>query len=257
VDGPGESAYMNGNSSPLVLLLAANSALGLEVVRSMLEKGIYRIGVTYRTNGEDLKALFESHNLDSNTYVKQLDLSDESMLRETLGHFSSISSIWGLVNFAGVSSASRLRRLDGDSFNHAVSQNLRPAVNVTLEGLKLMADAGNGGRVIHFSSVTVRRPVPGAVPYIVGKAAIEALVRSSAEEFGKYRITINAVRLGYINSGMALRDVPADLLKDIISRSAVRSLGSPKAIAHLVEYLLSDKAEFQTGSVISLDGALI
>jgi len=248
---------MSGDSSPFVLLLAANSALGLEVVQALLKKGTYRIGVTYRGNGEELKALFESHNLDIDTYVKQLDLCDERLTREVFHHFSSVTKVWGLVNFAGVSSASRLRRLDVDSFDRIVSQNLRPALSATLEGLKLMADAGTGGRIIHFSSVTVRRPVPGAAPYIVGKAAIEALVRSSAEEFGKYGITINAVRLGYVNSGMALRDVPADLLQEIASRSAVRSLGSPQAVAHLVDYLLSEKAEFQTGSVISLDGALV
>ena len=91
----------------------------------------------------------------------------------------------------------------------------------------------------------------------MSKAAIEGLVRSSAIELGKNKVTINALRLGYFDRGMATRDVPIELLTEVSKQTAVKALGNPANLFAAINYLLSTDAAYQTGSVIDLDGGLV
>ena len=56
---------------------------------------------------------------------------------------------------------------------------------------------------------------------------------------------------------MAKRDVPIDLLTEISGQNAVRKLGTPENLSSAIDYLLSPRSSFQTGSIIDLDGGLI
>jgi NAD(P)-dependent dehydrogenase (short-subunit alcohol dehydrogenase family) len=94
------------------------------------------------------------------------------------------------------------------------------------------------------------------VPYVIAKSGIEGLVRSSAEELGRFQITTNALRLGYFDRGMAKRDVPNEILETISKSSASRSLGMPHNLSAALNYLLDKNSGFQTGSIIDLDGGL-
>ena len=89
------------------------------------------------------------------------------------------------------------------------------------------------------------------------QAAIEGLVHSSAVELGKNKITINALRFGYFDRGMATRDVPKELLSEVTKQTSVKDLGHPANLFAAISYLLSKDASCQTGSVIDLEGGLV
>jgi 3-oxoacyl-[acyl-carrier protein] reductase len=190
--------------------------------------------------------------------ILQLDLSSWGKTSKTFSAIAAKGNVWGVINCSGEASAKTIKNLTSDELAESLRTNVVSAFNATKGSLEVMAANGDtGGRVIHLSSVVVRRPVLGVVPYAMSKSAIEGLVKSAASELGRKKITINALRLGYFDRGMAKRDVPMDLLDEVVAQTAVRQLGTPENLSAAINYLLSNESLFQTGSIIDLDGGLV
>ena len=243
---------------PIVVVLSANSELGLGLVESLLKEKAWNVFSTYRKNSKQLKNLYGQNEENSEKKIFQADLSKWNEVSEMFEEIALAGRIWGAINCAGEATAKTIKNLSTEEVTYSLHTNAVSAFNITKCGLDFMSrNSDGGGRIIHLSSVVVRRPVLGVVPYAMSKSAIEGLVKSSASELGRKGITINALRLGYFDRGMAKRDVPVDLLTEIAGQNAVRKLGTPENLSSAIDYLLSPRSSFQTGSIIDLDGGLI
>jgi len=243
---------------PIVVVLSGNSELGLGVVSSLLQSKKWNVVSTYRKSSESLLEKYAENGFNSSRNILQLDLASWAETSKIFSTIAAEGDVWGVINCSGEASAKTIKNLTSDEIIESLRTNVVSAFNATKGSLEVMALNGDtGGRIIHLSSVVVRRPVLGVVPYAMSKSAIEGLVKSSAGELGRKNITINALRLGYFDRGMAKRDVPIDLLTEISGQNAVRKLGTPENLSSAIDYLLSPTSSFQTGSVIDLDGGLI
>lgn len=243
---------------PAVIVFAGNSGLGLSVVASLIESNQWNVIATYRQDKTSLVDTFTQHGLNSDGLIHQLELSNSDAVSTFFESMSEMHDVWGIVNCCGEATAKTLKKLTMEEIYSSFASNVIPAVNITKSALAVLSrKLVLGGRIIHLSSVLVRRPVLGVVPYVMSKAAIEGLVHSSAIELGKNKVTINALRLGYFDRGMATRDVPIELLTEVSKQTAVKALGNPANLFAAINYLLSKDASYQTGSVIDLDGGLV
>ena len=243
---------------PIVVVLSGNSELGLGVVGSLLQSDKWNVVSTYRKRSDSLIQKYVENGLSSTENILQLDLSSWVETSKTFSAIAAQGNVWGVINCAGEASAKTIKNLTSDEIVESLRTNVVSAFNATKGSLEVMALNGDtGGRVIHLSSVVVRRPVLGVVPYAMSKSAIEGLVKSAASELGRKKITINALRLGYFDRGMAKRDVPMGLLDEVAAQTAVRQLGTPENLSAAINYLLSNESLFQTGSIIDLDGGLV
>jgi NAD(P)-dependent dehydrogenase (short-subunit alcohol dehydrogenase family) len=245
-------------SKPIVLVLAGNSGLGLSVVSNLLESKKWTVVATYRRDDASLLEVFRLHVENPEQLLHKVDLTNFDSLYSVFQSVAKMGKIWGVVNCCGEATAKTLKNLSFNEVENSIMSNVLPAIYATKCALSIMSEqSGSGGRIVHLSSVLVRRPVPGVVPYVMSKAAIEGLVKSSAVELGRYKITINALRLGYFDRGMATRDVPNEILENVSRQTAVKDLGHPENLTGAINYLLSNEASFHTGSVIDLDGGLV
>jgi 3-oxoacyl-[acyl-carrier protein] reductase len=111
------------------------------------------------------------------------------------------------------------------------------------------------GSIVFVSATTARRPVPGGsgVTIAVGKASVESMVRSMAEELGPYGIRVNAV-----GAGMILTDLNAgapQAMKDQMAQmTPLRRNGRPEDVAAAIVYLASNQASFVSGAYLTVDG---
>ena len=120
------------------------------------------------------------------------------------------------------------------------------------------------GRIIATSSVEGKLGTPGLSNYVVAKAAINALVKTTAKEVGTLGITINAVCPGAIETDAMRDNAPAaaesmgmtyDALKAMFAQaSAIKRLNEVEDVAEVLVLLASEAGAGITGSLISIDG---
>ena len=120
------------------------------------------------------------------------------------------------------------------------------------------------GRFVTITSVTVKQPVPNLVYSNAARAAVAGLVRSLANEYGPYGITVNNVAPGYTatdrlkelataNSKASGRS-EAEIFAGWGSGSALGRVGRPEEVADAVVWLASERASFVTGQTVLVDG---
>ncbi len=175
-----------------------------------------------------------------------------------------LRSRWGrvdvLVNCAGVF-------LPGDVVDSPLPDWQRPldimlggAVRVTRACVPLM---GDGGRIIHVTSIHGTRVERGGSAYAMAKAAIDQYSRALALELADRGILVNAIAPGFVDTPMSVVDGVNELESDWFVSNYVtghhlplRRPGRPEEIAGVAWFLAGPDASYLTGQVITVDGGL-
>ena len=113
-------------------------------------------------------------------------------------------------------------------------------------------------RIVAVSSVASTMPSKGQVMYAASKAALDAAIKTIAQEYARKGVRINTVNPGVVDTRMTqLANEMAELATEEIETLAARQVlgsGRPEHVADAVLFLLSDRAQFITGSNMVVDG---
>lgn len=113
----------------------------------------------------------------------------------------------------------------------------------------------DGGRIVTLSSLGARRFTPSYGAIGISKSALENIVRYLAVELSPYKIRVNAVSGGLIETD-SLKMFPQfeAMKKDYLSRTPSGRIGTPEDIARVVSFLLSSDSDWIAGQTIVADG---
>ncbi|MER5173289.1 SDR family oxidoreductase [Thioclava sp. GXIMD2076] len=186
----------------------------------------------------------------------QIDLADP---QQTMDGISEIHSrldgkLHALVNNAGISpkteTGGRLSALETDlrTWGKVFHVNFFASI-VLARGLKEELCAAKGS-VVNVTSIVGSRvhPFAGAA-YATSKAALKALTREMAHDFGPYGVRVNAIAPGEIATSILSPGT-----EKIVENIPMRRLGEPKEVADLIYYLCSDASSYVTGTEIEVNG---
>lgn len=108
------------------------------------------------------------------------------------------------------------------------------------------------GRMVAFSMANADRLMAQThlTAHYLAKVGVLGLVRSLAKALAKYKITVNAVSPGFIDSG----SVDAADLRSLVETIPAGRIGSVDDATEAVLYLLSDEAAYVTGTSLQVSG---
>jgi glucose 1-dehydrogenase len=163
----------------------------------------------------------------------------------------------GLVNSAGLNmSGIPIVGMELAQFDRVLRADLYGPFLTCRRFARGLGDTG-GGRIVNISSIHERAPRPGGVDYDSAKGGLSQLTATLALELAPNKIAVNGVAPGMILTPMnqSAIDHPEELKRKEAAIPWGRA-GTPEEVAELVLFLLSDKADYITGTTVTIDGAL-
>jgi 3-oxoacyl-[acyl-carrier protein] reductase len=120
------------------------------------------------------------------------------------------------------------------------------------EAAKLM-ERRRWGRIVNFVTVAVPLKLEGEAIYAASKAAVLSLTEVLAREFAEFGVTVNAVGPTPIATDL-IRSVPAEKLRALVDRQAIRRMGECRDVANVIDFFLRPESDFITGQTLFLGG---
>ncbi|MFI5807100.1 glucose 1-dehydrogenase [Streptomyces sp. NPDC051561] len=177
------------------------------------------------------------------------DVSDAASWAEvTAAALSSFGRIDALVNNAALWRTASVENETPENFEALFRVNLLGPFLGIQAVLPALKEAG-GGSIVNVSSTAGLVGIKGHAAYGSTKFGLRGLTRSSALDLAKYRIRVNSVHPGAIDTPMIASTAGRDW-----SHLPLGRMGRPEEVGELVRFLVSDASSYITGTEFTVDG---
>ena len=241
----------------VAVVTGGTRGIGNAVVRSFLENGaqVILFGSREETATKAVDAI-KKDNPDAKIEGAWPNLADfESVAKEIKRIEEKYGRIDILVNNAGVTDSTSVYEYDAKKFSDILDINVKGLFNAILAVIPYMKKQG-GGSIINTSSMVTKFGQTLGVAYPTSKFAVNGLTVSLARELGPDKIRVNAVAPGITNTDM-VKNLPKEMIDPLINMIPLRRIGEPEDLAKAFVFLASDQADFISGEVLYVDGAMI
>jgi len=184
--------------------------------------------------------------------IELCDVSDRHAV-ESLG--AAVGAVDLLVNNAGIWRFAPLEDVDPAEFERVLQVNLLGPFHLTQQFGRGMIKRGHGA-IVNVVSIAAAHPSPYVGAYPSSKAALVALTRQTAYEWGPRGVRTNAVGPGMIQTEAAGMYHDPEVVRGRSAAVPLRRLGTGEDIAQAVAWLGSDQAAYVNGQVLYVDGGL-
>lgn len=244
----------------VVLVTGGASGIGFGTVEYLLEQGNYEIISFSRGDNNIALAKEKLGENASRILFLQGDVSKEEDCKKIYEEINNkYGKLDGLVNSAGIIKMGGIEEQTLEEWNNSINVNLTSIFLLTKTLLPLLKK-GTNAAVVNISSMSSER-AGGSIAYCSAKAGLDMLTKYMGQELGKYNIRVNSVNPAavYTNIYVASGDYTQEGYdKWSASKPPLYPLGrigdAKKDIAPTVEFLLSDKSLWTTGSIYLVDG---
>lgn len=238
------------------LITGASRGIGRATAAAFARSG-YNVILNYNNSEKKANELAdmlikEGHRV---TAVK----ADVSDMEQVMNMFKACEKTYGtvdvLVNNAGIAQQKLFTDLTPEDWNRIFSVDVNGVFNCCRVALPAMIH-NKSGKIINVSSMWGICGASCEVCYSAAKAAVIGLTKALAKEVGPSNIQVNCVAPGVIETEMNSKLTGEDL-NALCAETPLCRLGAPEEVAQSILFLASEKADFITGQVLSVNGGIV
>ena len=246
---------MSRVSTRRVLVTGGSGGIGLEIALALAEEGA-DVAIQFNRNQSEADKVvrsIEKVGRKSAAFQAQIDKMPEvtAMKEEIHSKFGKLDT---LVNCAGINRDSLFTKMTDDQWDEVIQVNLSGVYHCTKAFVEEIVDSGHG-RIVNISSLVGQMGNVGQVNYAASKSGIIGFTKALARELAPRGTTVNVVAPGFINTPM-VQGIPDKVKAKIIAQIPMGRFGTPREVAMSVVYLISEEANYITGSVLNLNGGM-
>ena len=239
----------------IAVVTGASRGIGKAIAVKLASKGA-TVVINYngsRERAEEVKNEVESAG--GKAVIIQCNVADFDACKEFIETvIKEQGRIDILVNNAGITKDGLIMKMKEEDFDSVLNVNLKGTFNTIRHSARQMLKQ-RSGKIINISSVSGILGNVGQANYAASKAGVIGLTKTMARELGSRGITVNAIAPGFVDTEMT------EVLSEEIRENACKQIilgrfGKPEDIANTAVFLASDKADYITGQVISVDGGM-
>lgn len=239
----------------IALITGAGRGIGRAIAIALAKEGA-EVVINY--NGSEERAKEVKQTIEENggkASIYKCNVSDfvacEAMIKDIVKEYGHLDI---LVNNAGITKDGLIMKMKEEDFDSVLNVNLKGTFNTIRHSARQMLKQ-RSGKIINISSVSGILGNVGQANYAASKAGVIGLTKTIARELGSRGITVNAIAPGFVDTEMT------EVLSEEIRENACKQIilgrfGKPEDIANTAVFLASDKADYITGQVISVDGGM-
>ncbi len=188
----------------------------------------------------------------------EVDLLDpQATEAATAAAIDALGGVDVLVNSAGILQLKPLLEITVEDWNRMFSINTRAMLTTMQVAVRWMMDHDVRGRIVNLASMAAKKGGANEGHYAASKAAVVALTRAAALEWGCHGIRANAVCPGYVLTDMGAATRTEADVATWSGYSPLGRLGDPADVANVAVFLASSEADYLTGQAINVTGGMV
>jgi NAD(P)-dependent dehydrogenase (short-subunit alcohol dehydrogenase family) len=161
-----------------------------------------------------------------------------------------------LVNNAGLTVHGDFRHLTDADWVKIREVNLDGVARVARDGFALLKASGRAS-LVNIASIMAHRGLRGLAAYSATKGAVTALTRALAVEYAPFKIRVNALCPGFVETALTRRALRIPGIREaLLGSTPLGRFGEPEEIAKAALFLASDEASYITGAELAVDGGM-
>ena len=180
----------------------------------------------------------------------------ENVVKNTFETFGKIDI---LVNNAGIfPKVKPLHEISEEEWNDVIDVNLTGQFRFTKAAIPYLMKTN--GCIVNVSSDAGLKSFENfeADAYTASKGALVLLTKAWAVEYAKYKIRVNCVCPGIVETDMTKPHLGTEADREMaISEHPIGRIGMPEDVAKAILYLVSDDSSWITGAILPVDGGII
>jgi NAD(P)-dependent dehydrogenase (short-subunit alcohol dehydrogenase family) len=244
----------------VIIVTGASRGIGAATARMLGREGA-AVVVNYRNEREQAEQVaIDVERAGGRAIVVQGDMGNEAdILRLFAETEQAFGVLAGLVNNAGIVGGGkrRIEQVEFETVMNLARVNIAGPILCAREAVKRMSKrhGGNGGVIVNVTSLGAITGSPYAfVDYAASKGALETFTIGLAAELAAHGVRVNGVRPGMIDTDIHASAGMPDRVARFESQLPMKRAGQSEEVAEAICWLLSDKASYVTGEIVSVTG---
>jgi glucose 1-dehydrogenase len=244
----------------VALVTGGARGIGRGCVLELARAGAAVAVLDVQHEGEGARVVEEVQGLGRPAHFWRADAGDREVMRRVV---AAVAERFGRVDIAIANAGVSVREPFLEISPEGLERTLRPTMYGVLwtlqaAGRQMVSQPAlpgreSRGKLIAIASIHADHPFPRSGSYNLAKAGIVHLLRTAAAELGAYKINVNVLSPGWIDTPGERQHATEAELAEAAQRLPWKRLGRPEEIGRVAAFLAGPDADFMTGSVVRVD----